>query len=66
MTKIKVTCTICSNDMSTNLEWVQSNKLIMCETCCKSFTPVTYSLEEEEHDFIVESSLSDDEDDVPF
>lgn len=38
--KLLTTCIFCGSDNITTLEWVQNNKLVFCDSCCKSYEPV--------------------------
>lgn len=33
-------CIFCGNQNLSTLDWIETNKLVFCETCCKSYEPV--------------------------
>lgn len=50
MDKILTACTFCRHPVTSTEQWLLTNSILFCNTCCKSFTPKEYQVYKEEEE----------------
>ena len=52
MNKILTACTFCRHPVVSTEQWLLSNSMLFCDTCCKSFTPTQYQVYKDEEETV--------------